>query len=249
MGQGTPFYPGAFADLEKISRKLPAEPGYVDTIRIALARQFLQAAHEHGLPEPEVQSRGCEHVAMVWYDQGDWYTQVDLESPLAYVFAISKTPDLMVTGKSPHGQIPEALVKYLGQMEADSKARNASVCSGKVYEKAFLRLDSFANEQEDWDGYGGKPAAPETVEGVIAFLNAARGHALSEPSLVLSSSGAVSVVWNEIGGWYISVLIAGNRKHTYHVLKRGESSISAEVDGFELAPALIDHVRRIPASE
>jgi hypothetical protein len=91
------------------------------------------------------------------------------------------------------------------------------------YHRAFSRLEGFRNEELGWDGCEGKPASEETCQSVIEFLQAAMDMELPRPSLVMSSSGAVSAVWQD-SSVYITATFCGRDNYIYIVISRnGES--------------------------
>jgi hypothetical protein len=91
------------------------------------------------------------------------------------------------------------------------------------YHRAFSRLEGFRNEESGWNGPESKPASDATCHSVIEFLQAAMDMELPRPSLVLSSSGAVSAVWLD-PSVYITAKFCGRDDYVYTVLSRnGES--------------------------
>lgn len=95
------------------------------------------------------------------------------------------------------------------------------------YERAYSRLQSFVNEEQDWDGCDGSPATETTAKAVTSFLSAARSKFLSRPSLTLSNSGAVSVVWKNDRD-YVTVRFSGAEKFVAISVRDGVSRIALE---------------------
>lgn len=111
------------------------------------------------------------------------------------------------------------------------------------YGPAFERLDSFANEAADWDGYGGIPASESVVADVTAFLHSCIQQELPRPSLTLSNSGAVSAIWKKVNDVFVSVLFAGRGFHSYSVIVGGKPACSAQVDSAEIDSELTKRIR------
>lgn len=114
-----------------------------------------------------------------------------------------------------------------------------------VYAPAFKKLESFAGETADWDGYGSFPAPAGVIVDATAFLKSCIENDLVRPSLILSSSGAVSVVWKKVNDVYISVVLAGRGYHTYSVVKASSPTYSAQVDGLDIDPALVERIKAL----
>lgn len=99
-----------------------------------------------------------------------------------------------------------------------------------AYGNAFARLALFAAEEQDWDGQGGRPAPASVVADATAFLESAIQHDLLPPSLVLSTTGRVSAVWNRPGEVYIMALITGSGAYTYTISNTRSFSEGGKAD-------------------
>jgi hypothetical protein len=104
-----------------------------------------------------------------------------------------------------------------------------------TYKVTFARLEEFRNEEHDWDGCGGRPASDATCQDVTSFLNAAIALELIRPSLVLSSSGAVSAVWQD-SNVYITANFCGTGDYCCIVISRSGAVLHT---GIESKPGII----------
>ncbi|MCY1297543.1 hypothetical protein D9M70_469860 [compost metagenome] len=104
---------------------------------------------------------------------------------------------------------------------------NATLRHVPDYDKAFERLAAFVEEDEDWDGYGGQPASQDTAVAVSLFLFAVKEKSLVRPSLTLSNSGAVSVVWKRERN-YVTATFKGRERYVATVTRNGESKFAVE---------------------
>lgn len=114
-----------------------------------------------------------------------------------------------------------------------------------AYERAFARLELFANESPNWDGHGASPAPENVVAGVKALLASAIEHELPAPSLVLTHSGCISVVWNKPGTYYITFLVSGSESFDHVILKDGEKPISGRSTDMSISDSLAGDVRKL----
>lgn len=109
------------------------------------------------------------------------------------------------------------------------------------YDKAFERLKYFVEEELDWDGCNGQPASDSTAFAVSRFLSMAQTKGISRPSLTLSNSGAVSVIWNR-GRNYVTIHFQGCTKFVAIVLENGESKLALERPAMDFPKELEDHL-------
>ncbi|WP_440778821.1 hypothetical protein [Pseudomonas syringae] len=85
------------------------------------------------------------------------------------------------------------------------------------YEIAYARLRDFENEEYDWDGLGGYPAQASTVKAVSKSLDLAGKLGVSRPSMTLSNSGAVSVIWKNDSA-FVTLKFKGDNQYSVVVL-------------------------------
>jgi hypothetical protein len=58
------------------------------------------------------------------------------------------------------------------------------------------QITEYAGLEEDWDGYGGVPARPDSVKGATAFLNRMPDD-VKMPEPQIASNGEVGLYWND----------------------------------------------------
>lgn len=109
------------------------------------------------------------------------------------------------------------------------------------YDKAFERLKAFVEEGLDWDGSGGQPASVDTAVAVMGFLSRVQSKGVSRPSLTLSNSGAVNVIWKR-GVDYITVGFQGCTRFVAMVSKGGKINLTLESPISEVPEQLKCHL-------
>lgn len=117
------------------------------------------------------------------------------------------------------------------------------------YSVTFARLEEFRNEEYDWDGCGGRPASDATCQDVKTFLNAAIALELLRPSLVLSSSGAVSAVWQD-NNLYITANFCGTGDYCCIVISRSGAALHTAIESRPglISTPMISSVQQVEAS-
>lgn len=113
------------------------------------------------------------------------------------------------------------------------------------YNRAFERLDQFANESPNWDGHGASPAPESVVAGVRLLLESAIEQDLPAPSLVLTYSGSVSVVWNKPKFFYVSLLVSSCEFYVYTILEFGGTPVSKGSVDMKIDDSLADKIRNL----
>lgn len=89
------------------------------------------------------------------------------------------------------------------------------------YSYAFNRLKIFCAEENNWDGYGGRPASPAVGAQVHTFLKVAQRSGIKVPSLAMGGDGSVAVVWkNE--ELYISADFDGKSDYSFFITQGDE---------------------------
>lgn len=105
----------------------------------------------------------------------------------------------------------------------------------------FGRLQDFVSEELGWDGFDGKPASNETALAVTNFLLKCKTLGFSKPSLTLSNSGAVSVIWKRDFA-YVTANFKDSKKFSVIILDNGKSLLSQEFDVISFPKALNDYL-------
>jgi len=92
------------------------------------------------------------------------------------------------------------------------------------------KLGEYASLSEDWDGYGGVPARPQSIIDARRFLNLLYARA-PIPRPMLAGSGEISLFW-ESGNNYAEVSFPGDRTFHYFIdspgLTTNEDDLSVE---------------------
>ncbi|MBI6681423.1 hypothetical protein YA0697_06815 [Pseudomonas viridiflava] len=114
------------------------------------------------------------------------------------------------------------------------------------YEMAYARLRDFENEEYDWDDLGGYSAHSSTATAVSESLTLARELGISRPSLTLSNSGAVSVIWNNDSA-FVTLKFKGDNQYSVVILveRKPQLTINCPVGQLpeELEQFLIENFR------
>lgn len=113
------------------------------------------------------------------------------------------------------------------------------------YGRAFERLELFANESQNWDGHGASPAPEGVVVGVKSLLASAIEHELPPPSLTLSHSGSVSVVWNKPRCFYVTLLVSSRQSFDHTILQHGEKPVCGRSVGMTISESLAAEIRSL----
>lgn len=93
------------------------------------------------------------------------------------------------------------------------------------YSKVHARLKDFVNTPHNWDDNDGKPANPEVAECVTVFLKQVEALGVCSPSLSLSTSGCVSVIWHSKTHRAYASFIRTDVYNTMFFAKHGAYSI------------------------
>ncbi|MGF6167682.1 hypothetical protein M2426_001270 [Pseudomonas moraviensis] len=117
-----------------------------------------------------------------------------------------------------------------------------------TYNVSYKRLREFAEEQENWDGYGGVAALPEVVEEVHALLGLLSKELIPEPSLAMGGDGSVALFWSS-NGYYISLEIDGSGDYIYLITKDKEFLCDGDSSSEVLEPELKKYLKKIFTDE
>ncbi len=116
------------------------------------------------------------------------------------------------------------------------------------YGRAFERLEKFAAEQENWDGYGGIAALPEVVEETRSLLGNLCAAQIPEPGLAMGGDGSVGLFWSH-AGYYVSVEVDGTGEYVYLITKDKAFLCDGDSRSELLEPELKKYLNKIFTDE